>query len=58
MSAIMKLHFILIVLKQIKAVVVVIISMIHMQNYMFPMLLKTSMLKCLIYCQELIKQDK
>ena len=37
----MNLHFILIVLKQVNVVVVVIISMIHMQNYVFLMLVKS-----------------
>ena len=44
----MSLYFILIVLKLVNVVAVVIISMIHMQNYVFLMLLKTWMLKYLI----------
>ena len=37
----MNLYFILTVLKQINEVVVVMISMTHIQNYVFMMLLKT-----------------
>ena len=40
--------FSLLVLKQVNAVVVVIISLIHLQNYVFLMLLKTWISKYLI----------
>ena len=41
MLTVINLHFILTVLKEINVVVDVIILMIHMQNYVFLMLLKT-----------------
>ena len=45
---VMSLYFILLVLKQVNAVVVVTILMIPMQNRVFLMLLRTLMLKFLI----------
>ena len=45
----MNLCFILTILKEISAVVVVTILIIHMPNYVFLMLLKTKMPKYLIY---------
>ena len=44
-------------LKQVNVVVAAIILMIHMQNYLFLMLLKTKMSKYSIWYQELMKQD-
>ena len=53
----MKLRFILTLLKLSNAVVVVIISMIHVQKCVFLMLLKTLMSKYSIECLEIMKRD-
>ena len=44
----------LLVLKQVSAVVVAAISIIHMQNCVFLTLLKIKLLECSIECQELM----
>ena len=51
MVRVMNLCFILTILKEISAVVVVTILIIHMPNYVFLMLLKRKMPKYLIYAK-------